>query len=209
MLETGNNPRLFPGAPEQYTESICLGTDGFCFTLPDGSRRIILHSCSVSPIPLDFFTDNDAGMLHHTVFPDSDGQEVLTDTVTGLRTAITFSAPSELMERIRAEYNGIPVFSSWHTILEEMAAQPYGVIHVLFSGSGFGIACTKDRKLLALKQMTSPDSYRLLYTVLKIWNDASFTSAADKVVLSGIGQVSDGNFLRNLKSMLGEETVCV
>lgn len=196
---------------QKYTESICIGADGFCFTLPDGRRSIAVRS-PYTAIPYCRNCDNDpqiAGSIFHAIFASDRGLVVRIEHIEPLQTDIVFGVTGELENIVSEKYPEAEVHSHIYSFLAEEYGK--GTLSAVWQDEeyGFDIFAIRNGQLLLLNAIRMNDPYKIAYYILKVWKEVGFRTGENEIRLYGFGEGPVSTVIRNLKLMTGDNTVCV
>lgn len=194
-----------------YTESICIGADGFCFTRPDGSRTIAVRSpYTAVPCVSDSVTDREtAESIFRGIFPSVEELDVKIDHVGLLRTDIIFGISRELADTLRVNYPDAEVHSHICSFLTEQFDK--GTVVAVWQGEeyGFDIFAVRDGRLQLLNVIRMNEPYQISYYILKVWKEVGFKAGENEIRLYGFSEGPVSAVIRNLKLMTGDSSVCV
>lgn len=194
----------------QYRESIRIGADGFCFTLPGGERTIVVQGpCTAIPFLPEACTAEQAAILYNTVFPSDGKVKVLTDIFQQFKVTLAFGVECATAGIIDKEYGGIPVRSHFSLYLDRICRSPQATLLVARRGGTIDAVAADAQRLLYLNSIETPQAdYEVLYYILNVWKAAGLKSGSARIELQGFDD-NDTSIIRNLKLMTGENTVCV
>lgn len=191
---------------KEYTESICIGADGFCFQAGDGTVRTVI----VGPwttIPDCSLSQTDMEILFRKVFPDRKDLSVVLDRIPELDIALLCGAESTTLQEIRSRYPDAAIHSHMYHILNDTRYRGRNRIALFRIDGGFETAAICDGKAAFMNTIHSTDTYRSAYTIARVWKELGFNQSSACITTYGIE--SDSNIIRTLKQLTGEETVCV
>lgn len=189
---------------EEYTKSICVGADGFCFTMPDGSRRKAIRG-PFTIIPGINISQEDAETIFRAVFPDAYEKAVLTDVVSKFRSTLVYGADKTTLEMPDFGHDGVHSHL-WHFI-ESIGNQSGRTICVLRNDDASDILAFDENRIVYLNTLYTQEPYNLLYCISRVWKDNGFKSSTDRICLYGFD--AESSIIRNLKQLTGEDTICV
>lgn len=201
---------MFPGKTEQYKESIRINADGFCFTLPDGSRRAVIRApFTTIPYSADFeLKEDEREALFSMVFPSVKDVTILTEHVQEFGITILSGIKKEIEARLASDFEGAVVMSHIHHILTESFEWKGRLITAIRQDDGIDVIATDNNRILFLNTLRTSQPYEAVYYIIKVWKESGFRSGDACIRLAGLKDTDDG-LLRNLRLMTGENSVCV
>ncbi len=201
---------MFPGKTEQYKESIRINADGFCFTLPDGSRRAVIHALFTTiPYSADSeLKEEERKALFSMVFPSVKDVSILTEHVQEFGITILSGIKQEMATRLASYFDDAVVMSHIHHILTESYEWKGKLITVIRQDDGIDVIATDSNRILFLNTLRTSQPYEAAYYIIKVWKEFGFRSGDACIRLAGLKD-TDESLLRNLRLMTGENSVCV
>lgn len=198
-------------AQQKYTESICIGADGFCFTRHDGRRYIAVRS-PYTAVPIS--KDSEASPqinegIFRSIFTSKGELVVKSERIESLQTEIVFGISGELEHIASEKYSDAELHSHIYSFLTEEYDKGTLSAVWLDEGYGFDIFAIRDGRLLLLNAIRMNEPYKIAYYILKVWKEVGFRTAEDKIRLYGFDKGPVSAVIRNIKLMTGDNTVCV
>lgn len=196
---------MFRKVRDSHIEPIRLGADGFCFSLPDGSERVVLEG-PVTFVPGTVTDSQDQERCYLAVFPDMSGCRVFADRIEGLDGLLLCGAESGTARLIETEHAEAAVTCRLHDLLAEMAGRECGTLAAEAHGDRVDVVAVRNGRLLYLNCIRrSEGDFKVGYYIVKVWKEFRFNGSRERLRVSGL---EDRKLLDNIALMTGVKVEC-